>query len=213
MMSQQFKPVDSVVWDVQSGKMGILTKDDAIAIFVPDESSDLLEGSEKNTLVGGIVLNPFSMMKMAIPAYACKTKPADIKLGDITLGANGNVSGWVTGIRKNNRFTVLGLDGTERSINPPTVNVIGFGDQSGLMIVKPLADITNGNTDGFKNMMLPLMMMGGFDESESYEGSSTDKMMQMMLMQSMMGTSNNGDSNNMMQMMLMMKMMGKDNSF
>ena len=47
MMSQQFKPVDSVVWDVQSGKMGILTKDDAIAIFVPDESSDLLEGSEK----------------------------------------------------------------------------------------------------------------------------------------------------------------------
>lgn len=85
MMSQQFKPVDSVVWDVQSGKMGILTKDDAIAIFVPDESSDLLEGSEKNTLVGGIVLNPFSMMKMAIPAYACKTKPADIKLGDITL--------------------------------------------------------------------------------------------------------------------------------
>lgn len=205
-MQQQFRRVDNVVWDLMSNTTGILTKNDAIAILIQDESSTLEDG-KKTKIDGSITINPLATMSMAIPAYGQKVSLDKINVGDITVDGNGNANGWITEIHNNGKFTILKTDGNEQKVNPPTVNVMGFGEQSGLMVVKPLFEVTGGNSDSIKNMIMPMMLMndGNVNDSEM------DKMMQMMLMTSAMGNSGNMGGNNMMQTMMMMKMFGNGN--
>lgn len=196
-MAQQFRRVDNVVWDLMSNTTGIMTKSDAIATFSYDNTSESVDG-----LDGSITINPLATMSMAIPAYGQKVSADKISLGDIVVNGNGQAYGWVTNKLKNGKFAIIDVDGKETKISPPTVNVMGIGDQVGLMVVKPLFALTGGNTDAFKNMLMPLMLLndGNVNENEM------DKMMQMMLMTSAMGGDAGG--NNMMQTMMMMKMMG-----
>lgn len=203
-MQQQFRRVDNVVWDLMSNTTGILTKNDAIAILIQDESSTL-EEVKKTKIDGSITINPLATMSMAIPAYGQKVSLDKINVGDITVDGNGNANGWITEIHNNGKFTILKTDGNEQKINPPTVNVMGFGEQSGLMVVKPLFNVTKGNTDSIKTMLMQMMMMNDGNVNDS----QMDKMMQMMLMSSSMG--NSGGDNSMMQNMMMMKMFGNGN--
>lgn len=206
-MQQQFRRVDNVVWDLMSNTTGILTKDDAIATLTHDDSDAVNLGEGRKTKIdGSITINPLATMSMAIPAYGQRVAFNKINVGDITVDKNGEANGWITEIHNNGKFTVLKVDGNEQKVNPPTVNVMGFGEQSGLMVVKPLFELTGGNNDAIKNMLMPMMIMndGNVNDSEM------DKMMQMMLMTSAMGNGGMG-GNNMMQTMMMMKMFGNGN--
>ena len=199
-MNNQFRRVDNVVWDLSTNQMGILTKDESIAIF----SYDSTEGETPNKVDGVVSINPMVVMSMAIPAYGQKMAAANIQVGDITVDSKGDANGWVTEIHTNGKFTIQRVDGSEQKITPPTVNVIGFGEQSGLMVVKPLFNVTKGNTDSVKNMLMQMMMLNDGNVNDS----QMDKMMQMMLMSSSMG--NSGGDNNMMQAMMMAKMFGSN---
>ncbi len=199
-MNNQFRRVDNVVWDLSTNQMGILTKDESIAIF----SYDSTEGENPNKVDGVVSINPMVVMSMAIPAYGQKMAAANIQVGDITVDSKGDANGWVTEIHTNGKFTIQRVDGSEQKITPPTVNVIGFGEQSGLMVVKPLFNVTKGNTDSVKNMLMQMMMLNDGNVNDS----QMDKMMQMMLMSSSMG--NSGGDNNMMQAMMMAKMFGSN---
>lgn len=199
-MNNQFRRVDNVVWDLSTNQMGILTKDESIAIF----SYDSVEGETPTKVDGVVSINPMVIMSMAIPAYGQKMSAANIQVGDITVDSKGDANGWVTEIHKNGKFTIQRVDGSEQKITPPTVNVIGFGEQSGLMVVKPLFNVTKGNTDSVKNMLMQMMMLNDGNVNDS----QMDKMMQMMLMSSSMG--NSGGDNNMMQAMMMAKMFGSN---
>lgn len=199
-MNNQFRRVDNVVWDLSTNQMGILTKDESIAIF----SYDSAEGENPNKVDGVVSINPMVVMSMAIPAYGQKMAAANIQVGDITVDSKGDANGWVTEIHTNGKFTIQRVDGSEQKITPPTVNVIGFGEQSGLMVVKPLFNVTKGNTDSVKNMLMQMMMLNDGNVNDS----QMDKMMQMMLMSSSMG--NSGGDNNMMQAMMMAKMFGSN---
>ena len=199
-MNNQFRRVDNVVWDLSTNQMGILTKDESIAIF----SYDSADGETLTKVDGVVSINPMVVMSMAIPAYGQKLAAANIQVGDITVDSKGDANGWVTEIHTNGKFTIQRVDGSEQKITPPTVNVIGFGEQSGLMVVKPLFNVTKGNTDSVKNMLMQMMMLNDGNVNDS----QMDKMMQMMLMSSSMG--NSGGDNNMMQAMMMAKMLGSN---
>lgn len=199
-MNNQFRRVDNVVWDLSTNQMGILTKDESIAIF----SYDSADGETLTKVDGVVSINPMVVMSMAIPAYGQKLAAANIQVGDITVDSKGDANGWVTEIHTNGKFTIQRVDGSEQKITPPTVNVIGFGEQSGLMVVKPLFNVTKGNTDSVKTMLMQMMMLNDGNVNDS----QMDKMMQMMLMSSSMG--NSGGDNNMMQAMMMAKMFGSN---
>lgn len=195
LMNQQFRQINNVVWDLTSNKMGILTDEDCIATL---ETNTKLNETDYS-----VSLNPLAVMSMAVPAYAQKTPSGNIKSGDVIVDSKGDAYGWVTEVESGGKIVVLKIDGSEQKITPPTVNVIGFGEQSGLMVVKPLFDITGGNSESFKNMF-QLMMLSSED---GLDEDNMDKMMQIMLM---MSASSSNNENNMMQNLLFMKMLSKN---
>lgn len=198
MMDQLFCRIENVVWDLTTGEVGILTKDEMIATFTPPALEEVNEDSQPSDNCGVVTHNPFSAMSMALPAYGQKISASEVKIGDIIV-TNKQASGWVTGIRPNGKFDIQKVDGNTTSFNPPNVQIMGSGTQNGVMVVRTLVNLTGGNLGGFKDSLMPLMMMSG----GSLDETQFDKLIPMMLMGGM-----NGGSNNMMQMFMMMSMMG-----
>lgn len=194
MMSRMFRKVDTVVWDLMSGKLGVRTPDGDIATF---------EGTDTDSAT--ITVNPFDDFGVAIPAFAQSTPAASVKVGDL-IYKTGTRPAWITEVVDkpdgSKRFKTIDPTGTNGSWTPPKVSM--FGLDSGVLVVRSLLSMfpTSDGLTGFQNSLLPLLMLGGEGDS----GLDIEKMMPLMLMGSMGGST--GGAGNMMQTMLMMKMLG-----
>ena len=214
-MNRLFRQVNNVVWDLQTGNLGILTKNDEIATYTAPKfetvgtgqvTDDHVEGTKEEQVSDGfITINPFSALSVAIPAYGQNIQLSEVKVGDMIVNDSGEAIGWVEKVHKNGEsFTIHNIKGSTTRHTPPKVNMMGMG-QTGVMVVRSLIQSAGGES-GFKNIqnsLMPMLMLSGGDLG----GMELDKIMPMMLMMNSQGT---GD-NNMMQMMLMMKMMGNGN--
>lgn len=165
MLARMFQPVKDVVWDISTGKMGILGKNGSIFSMV---------GEGENAQ---IVENLFSEFGMAVPAFAQSVPFDDVQMGDLAFRPGGR-PGWV--VEKNpNSLILLNTDSSEGTLRRNKVVTMGM-DQSGVMVLRNLFSITG--TSGQQNfqMMLPMLMSGSTNEEAG-------DMVQMMLMMSMMG--------------------------
>lgn len=207
LMSRYFRKVDNVVWDMMTGKIGILTSNGGISSI--DGEGD----------AATITTNLIDQFGMAIPAFAQQTPIGDVKVGDMILQANDKPA-WVvakfeteTAGKPNVAFELLRADGTSTKYRAPKVNVLGF-DAGGVMVVRSLLSMLPGGAGGLgemQNAMLMLSMAGG-------DASDIEDMLPMMLMSQMGGIGAltggataapaAGGMGNMVQMMLMAKMMG-----
>lgn len=189
LVDKFFRRVDNVVWDLMSGRVGVVTRDDEIATLDGD-------GDEAQ-----IVVNPFQDFGVPLPAFAQSTPLADIKKGDL-IYSDKRVMGWVVSVPtgKAKSFKLLKPDGTRGEWRPPKVVSLGI-DMSGAMVLRSLINmVPGGSLGGLQGMLLPLMMAGGgMDDMED--------MLPLILM-GQMGSVGGAGLNNMLPMMLMMKMMG-----
>lgn len=197
LMSRFFRPVDNVVWDLMTGRIGVTGPDGITTI----------EGEGDDAQV---TINLFDQFGMAVPAFAQGTASADVKVGDLIYGARKPL-GWVVD-RTEKSFSLLKEDGTRSNWTPPKTAMIGFGGD--VMVLRSLINILPGGSSGlsgFQNMLLPMMMMSG-------DNMDMGKIMPLMLMTQMGATAPTGDGDEapnpmagmtqMLPMMLMMQMMG-----
>lgn len=200
MMDRFFKKVDSVVWDLFSGNLGIQTADGISTLSGKGDDAQ-------------IELNLMDQFGMAIPAYAQSTPLNSVTEGDIVF-ANGKCKGWVTDVVKDaedvpKRFKLMTPSGTTTTWTPPKVSMLGF--DSGVMIVRSLINMLPGGNSGLgsmQSMLMPMLMMGGGDVD-------MESIMPMMLFSQLgtgghnpeAGAANTMMGGNMMQTMLMMQML------
>jgi len=147
LMSRFFRPVDNVVWDLMTGRIGVLG----------DEGITTVEGEGEDAQV---TINLFDQFGMTVPAFAQGTASSDVKVGDLIYGARGAL-GWVVE-KKEKSFNLLKTDGTRSNWSPPKTAMIGFAGD--VMVLRSLINILPGGETGlgnFQNMLLPMMMMGG----------------------------------------------------
>jgi hypothetical protein len=225
MMSRIFRKVDNVVWDMMTGKIGILSNGGISSI----------DGEGDGATITTNLVEQFSM---AVPAFAQQTSISDVKVGDMILQANDKPA-WVVArietedkasrnaydaavvagvvpqpVKVNVSFELLRADGTTTKYRAPKVVVLGL-DTSGVMVVRSLISMLPGGQGGLGQMQNMMMMMGMFGS----DSGDLEDIMPMMLMSQMggvgalMGTGQadpgaaNG-MNQMMQTMLMAKLMG-----
>lgn len=191
LMNRFFRKVEGVVWDMMSGKIGIITK----------EGITTIEGEGDDAQV---VTNIIDQFGIPLPAFAQNTPVDQVSLGDI-IYTNGGALGWV--VKKNDKsFELLKSDGTRTRWSPPKVQMLGF--ESGVMVLRSLMNMLPGGKTGLVAMqgqMLPMMaMMGQMGDGDNDDMLSS--MLPMMLM-GQMGGANAGGMNPMM-LMMMSKMMG-----
>lgn len=168
MMERMFKPVDDAVWDISTGKMGILGKNGSIFSLTG-------EGDEAQ-----VTENLFSEFGMAVPAFAQSVPFDQVQLGDLAYRQGGR-PGWV--VEKNpNSLILLNTDSSEGTIRRNKTITMGM-DQSGVMILRNLFNLTGAAGQQNFQMLLPMLMVG----SKNEEAGS---MVEMMLMMSVMGGQN-----------------------
>lgn len=178
MMNNFFRKVDNAVWDIQTGSLGLRTK----------EGIHTLSG-EGDT--AQIILNPITQFGLPLPAFARSTPLAAVKLGDMV---SGSVNGWVVSLVQVDgvtiKFKILKANGETTTWAPPKMQMLGF--DSGVMIVTSLLNLSPGGSAGLGNLqssLLPLMMMGG-------EDLDMDSLMPMLLMGGQFGSSTDAASTN-----------------
>ncbi len=203
LINRFFRPVDGVVWDLMSGRVGVKTNEGIVTVDGEGEDAQ-------------VTINMMDGFGVGIPAFAQSTPVEAIQIGDLIYGSKSPL-GWV--VEKNAKsFKLLKADGTRSTWTPPKVTMIGF--DSGAMVMRNLINILPGGSaslGGFQGMILPLMMMGGED--------SIGDMLPMILMAQMGSTVTSADGtasanpfatmgvggasgmSGMLQMMMMMKMM------
>lgn len=198
-MNRFFRPVDDMVWDMMSGRVGYQTDDGILTLEI---DSDNAEQSQ-------ITLNPFDQFGVALPAFAQSIPVDSVGVGDLIYSsASSKVLGWV--IKKTEKqFRIMKKDGTVSQWNPPKVQMLGF--DSGVMVLRSLMNMMPGGQQGLGQLqasLMPMLAMGMLGDGE--------EMSQMLPMLLMMQTgvggvdtaAASGGMGNMMQMMMMSKMMG-----
>lgn len=167
------RKVETLVWDVMSGKLGIQGLD---GIYTLETSG---EGA---TASHNVSLNLFDTFGMRIPAYAVNTPNADIEIGDIIVGAK-EVLGWV--VKKNDRsLEILKKDGQITKYSAVKTQIFGT---NGYMVVKSLTGLLGGaGASNLQSNLLPLMMLGGDS------GIDLDRILPLMLLQGQTGQGGTG---------------------
>lgn len=199
MMNRFFRKVDGVVWDMMTGKIGVVTSEGICTISGEGEDAQ-------------IELNLIDQFGMAVPAFAQNTPVNSVAVGDLIYG-DRKVKGWVieviekeTDAGKITKFRLMTPSGNSSMWTPPRVSMLGF--DSGVMVLRSLMNMLPGGKTGLDSMtgmLMPMMMMGG--------DLDLDSIMPMMLF-SQLGASGNGTDanpmmgNSMMQMMMMQQLMG-----
>lgn len=199
-----FRPVDKMVWDLMSGKIGFKTSEGIITIELGDLNADKTEAESAQVSV-----NPFDQFGMEVPAFAQSVAVDSINLGDMIFSsATNKVLGWV--VKKNDKsFKLMKQDGTRSDWVPPKVQMLGF--DSGVMVLRSLLNTLPGGSSGLGQMqsaLMPMLAMGMLGEGST--GFDLDNMMPIILMSQMgaAGTADAGNNmGNMMQMMMMAQMM------
>lgn len=204
-----FRPVDNMVWDIMSGKIGFKGKEGIVTIELNDLNEDKTEASSAQ-----VVINPFDEFGMEVPAFAQSVPVDSISLGDMIFSSTtNNILGWV--VKKNEKsFKLMKQDGTRSDWSPPKVQMLGF--DSGVMVLRSLMNMLPGGSAGLGNMqsmIMPMMamgMLGGDGDSDS--AFDLKSMMPMILMSQMnnTGTDTSNNMGNMMQMMMMAQLMKGD---
>lgn len=205
LMDKFFKKVDNVVWDMMTGRIGVMTEDGITSI----------EGEGDDAQ---ITVNLFDNFGMVVPAFAQSTPVKDVAVGDL-IYTNGKVRGWIISVNRvdpaNDKsevksFSIMSPGGTTTPWKPPKVSMLGF--ESGVLVLRSLMNMIPGGQAGLGNMqgmLMPLMMMGG--------DVDLDSIMPIMLMGAL-GTNGDGSNasaggmGNMMQMMMLMQLMGNKGS-
>ena len=148
-----FRKVDNMVWDLTTGKLGIVTDEGIATLELGTVAED---GTADNPNVN---INALTDFGFALPAYALGVPVADINVGDVIYNAGKRkILGWVTA-KKDNRFELLKEDGTSGRWSPPAVKVLGF--DTGVMVVRSLFNMLGG-TGGIDNLngnVMQLVMM------------------------------------------------------
>lgn len=196
MVGRMFRRVDSVVWDLMSGKLGVRTRDGEIAT-IEGEGDD-----------ASVVINPFEDFGIAIPAFAQATPVDAVKVGDL-IYTSGEQPGWIVSIKTSDAgkktFRLIRPGGNVSSWVPPKVQLLGF--DSGVLVVRNLMNVLPAGSDGtstdalagLQGSLLPLIALGGDLDIE--------KMLPLMLM-SQMGGGGANQMGNMMQMLMFSKLLG-----
>lgn len=209
MMSRYFRKVDGVVWDMMTGKIGVISSEGITTLSGEGEDSQ-------------IEINLMDQFGMPVPAFAQNTPVDSVSVGDLIYG-DSRPKGWVIEVikkeDKNTKFRLMTPSGTTTTWTPPKVSMLGF--DSGVMVLRSLMNMLpngKGGLDSMTGMLMPMMMMGGDIDLDSImpmmlfsqlgaSGTGTDanpamgnQMMQLMMMQSLMGGSNrrparNGNNN------------------
>ncbi len=195
LMSRFFRPVDNVVWDLMTGRIGITGADGITTVDGEGEDAQ-------------VTINLFDQFGMTVPAFAQGTPTEAVKVGDLIYGTRGAL-GWVVE-RKEKSFTILKPDGTRSNWSPPKTAMIGFGGD--VMVLRSLINILPGGETGlnnFQNMLLPMLMVGG-------DNVDMQEVMPLLLMTQLGTTAPTGDGTEapnpmagmtqMLPMMLMMNM-------
>ena len=157
MMNNMFRKVDSTVWDMMTGKMGILT----------DEGIITLEGDGEDSYVNVNMLDDFAMR---VPAFAQSTAVDNVQIGDLIF-KGGKPQGWVIEIVKPKakkdatttpltKFKLMTVNGTTTTWTPPKKQMLGF--ESGVMVLRSLINLFGGDQSaltGMQNGMQEMMMM------------------------------------------------------
>lgn len=165
MMERMFKPVQDAVWDISTGKMGILGKNGSI-FSLSGEGDD-----------AQVTENLFSEFGMAIPAFAQSVPFDQVQLGDLAYRTGGR-PGWV--VEKNpNSLILLNTDSSEGTIRRNKTITMGM-DQSGVMILRNLFNLTGASGQQNFQMMLPMLMAGSKNEEA---GSMVEMLLMMSVMQ------------------------------
>ena len=165
MLARMFQPVKDVVWDISTGKMGILGKNSSI-YSIQGEG----DGAQ-------VVENMFSEFGLAVPAFAQSVPFDDVQVGDLAFRPGGR-PGWV--VEKNpNSLILLNTDSSEGTLRRNKIVTMGM-DQSGVMILRNLFSLTGAGGQANFQMMLPMLMAGSTNDDAG-------DMVQMMLMMSVMG--------------------------
>lgn len=195
MMGRMFRRVDSVVWDLMTGKLGVRTRDGEIATIDGEGDS------------ASISINPFEDFGVALPAFAQATPVDTVKVGDL-IYTSGESPGWITEIKTSadgakKSFRIIRPGGHVSSWIPPKVQM--FGLDSGVLVVRSLVSMLPGGTDGLAGLqgsLMPLLMLGG-------DGLDLEKILPLMLMsQAGSGTAAGGFGGGIMQALLMSKLLG-----
>lgn len=195
-----FRPVDNVVWDLMTGKVGFQNGSSIITIDLGDLNDDKTEAPNAQP-----VENPFNDFGMAIPAFAQSIPLDNVNIGDM-IYQNKKVMGWIVK-KRDKSFKVMKVDGTRSDWTPPKVQMLGF--DSGVMVLRSLINMLPDGQAGLGNMqgmLMPMMAMGmaGGDDMKS--------MLPLMLMSQTGAGGTAANMGNMLPMLMMMKMMGGDKS-
>lgn len=202
MMNRFFRKVDNVVWDMVTGKIGVLSEDGIASISG--------EGDDAQ-----IELNLMDQFGMPVPAFAQSTPVDSVAVGDLIYG-NGRPKGWVVSVKESKsegvpkKFKIMTPSGTTTTWTPPKVAMLGF--DSGVMVLRSLLNMFSDKKESLgtmQSMLMPMLMMGG-------DNVDLDTIMPLMLM-GQLGMSGDGSDamgmNNMFQMMMMSQLMGGKGGF
>lgn len=163
------KRSNSVI-DLATGLAGIRTAE-GIATFKDDVLS----------------VNPVELFTAEVPAFAFPTKPADVKVGDIYVNAEGVSVGWVVSTgERGEALRVVDTSGSETAIRPVKNALTG---NAGVFIVRPLFDLGGGDSANPLASVLPLIALSGGD------GLEGDKIGLLIAMSMMNGGGASGLSN------------------
>lgn len=168
LMNRMFRKIGGLVWDITSGGLGIASNE---GIFT------LTTEGEGDTVSFGISVNPIDAFGVSVPAFAMNTPLEQVEVGDIIVG-DTKILGWVIEVRGAS-LKLLDQNGMTKNYTPPKVAIVGT---NGVLVVKNLFNLTGGNGGlaGVQNSLLPLLALGG--------DVNFDKIMPLILMQSMSGT-------------------------
>ncbi len=180
MRDSFFKEVKNVAMDMQTGKLGVVTRDGIIT--ATDD---------------GVSVNPITEMGFNIPAFAMRVPVEQLVKGDIIIGSGDPVF-FVEGSKVG--YMTITTNGVIQETG--SVANMFFGKNT-VMAVKNMFG-GGGDTAGGMNPMMLMAMMG--DEKEGAGGFDFKKMM---VLQMCMGGGQSGGGMGQMNPMVLAMMMGK----
>jgi hypothetical protein len=175
VLNRMFRKIDGLNWDLQSGQVGVKTRDGSIATLIKTDTPAVaaVAASEGVAAVAAqaastdynITVNPFSFFATPIPAFATQVPFDRISEGDLIVGET-EILGWVVA-KTAKALKLLDFKGFQKTYQPPKVQIL---NQDGALVVQSLTGLFGGTAGlgGLQNSLLPLIMMSG-GETEGLE--------------------------------------------
>ena len=180
-----FRIITDVVWDLQTGQIGIKTKKETCVLKVAAEGGDYQ-----------LQKNPLEFFSLPIPAWALRAPLTTLTTGDVVVLEDDQLAFFISATDNSSQIKVLKPEVGEVSTVDVGTNIL-LGQNDSILCVKNIVSTTGG--DGGVANQLPLMLLFMNDREES-----SDDLGKVLALSMMMG--NQGGANN---MLLPLMMMGK----